>query len=97
MQEGSGNSDSLFLTAREGISQLSDFRIVALRQSRDKLVNRSLFGSFYDFLPVTVLSGEADVDEILAEFNEALAANGLQTLLDAANNQYQEFLETKEK
>ena len=46
---------------------------------------------------VTVLSGEADVDEILAEFNEALAANGLQTLLDAANNQYQEFLETKEK
>ena len=46
---------------------------------------------------VPVLSGEADVDEILAEFNEALAANGLQTLLDAANNQYQEFLETKEK
>lgn len=46
---------------------------------------------------VTVLSGEADVDEILAEFNEALAANGLQTLLDAANNQYQDFLETKEK
>ena len=39
MQEGSGNSDSLFLTAREGISQLSDFRIVALRQGRDKLVN----------------------------------------------------------
>ena len=39
MQEGSGNSDSLFLTAREGISQLSDFRIVALRQGLDKLVN----------------------------------------------------------
>ena len=61
MQEGSGNSDSLFLTAREGISQLSDFRIVALRQSRDKLVNRSLFGSFYDFLPGSIFLSNRNV------------------------------------
>lgn len=39
--------------------------------------------------------GEVDVDETLAEFNEALEANGIQTLVDAANEQYQEFLAEK--
>ena len=43
----------------------------------------------------TLISGEADVDETLAEFNEALEANGIQTLIDAANEQYQEFLAAK--
>ena len=43
----------------------------------------------------SLLMGELDVDEALAEFNEALEANGIQNLIDEANAQYQEFLSSQ--
>ena len=43
----------------------------------------------------SLLMGEVDVDETLAEFNAALEANGIQSLIDEANRQYQEFLSSK--
>ena len=38
-----------------------------------------------------------DVDATLAQFNQKLKDNGLQTLLDECNRQYDEFLANKAK
>ncbi len=49
------------------------------------------YGEYY----TSLILGEVDVDATLEEFNENLKANGIETLLDAANEQYQSFLSSK--
>lgn len=48
-----------------------------------------------EYYPALKVGEVEDVDAYLAEFNEALHANGIDTLIEAATAQYEEFLAAK--
>ena len=62
----------------------------------DVEIEVAALANVYDQYGVLLWKGMAeDVDATLAEFNQKLYDNGLQRVLDAANEQYQAFLDSK--
>ena len=59
--QGSGQGDSLALAAREGLSALCEYGVVAVREAHDRVVNASRVGCGFHLVVACVGAAVADV------------------------------------